>query len=84
MKLYTVFPHIRPKVTVHKFVENYSREETIQGKKLFKGGNYSRKYGILLTSLNNQISEFWIPNIYNEIFFILFSAWFKVGPTVIL
>ena len=24
---------------------NYSREETIQGRKLFKGGNYSRKYG---------------------------------------
>ena len=27
---------------------------------------------ILLTSSNNQISEFWIPNIYNEILFILF------------
>jgi hypothetical protein len=27
-------------VTVHKSVE------TIQGRKLFKGGNYSRKYGI--------------------------------------
>ena len=26
---------------------NYSREETIQGRKLFKGGNYSWKYGIL-------------------------------------
>ena len=25
---------------------NYSREETIQGRKLFKGGNYSRKYVI--------------------------------------
>jgi hypothetical protein len=31
--------YIRPKVTVHKFAE------TIQGRKLFKGGNYMRKYG---------------------------------------
>ena len=30
---------IRPKVTVHKGAE------TIQGRKLFKGGNYMRKYG---------------------------------------
>ena len=30
-----------PKVTVHKGAE------TIQGRKLFKGGNYMRKYGIL-------------------------------------
>ena len=37
---------------------------------------------ILLTTLNNQISEFQIPNIYNEILFILFFAWSKVGPTV--
>ena len=37
---------------------------------------------ILLTSSNNQISEFWIPNIYNKILFILFFAWSKVGPTV--
>ena len=29
---------------------------------------------ILLTSSNNQISEFRIPNIYNEILFILFFA----------
>ena len=50
----TVFPHIvssflnlemqrsqyiRPKVTVHRGAE------TIQGRKLFKGGNYMRKYG---------------------------------------
>jgi hypothetical protein len=33
--------YIRPKVTVHKGVE------TIQGRKLFKGGNYMRKYSIL-------------------------------------
>ena len=33
---------------------------------------------------NKQISEFWIPNIYNKILFILFFAWSKVGPTVIL
>ena len=32
--------YIRPKVTVHKGAE------TIQGRKLLKGGNYSRKYGI--------------------------------------
>ena len=31
--------YIRPKVTVHK------GEETIQGRKLFKGRNYMRKYG---------------------------------------
>ena len=59
MRIHTVFPHIvsaetilflnleiqrsqyiRPKVTVHKCAE------TIQGRKLFKGGNYRRKYGI--------------------------------------
>jgi hypothetical protein len=33
--------YIRSKVTVHKCAE------TIQGRKLFKGGNYMRKYGIL-------------------------------------
>ena len=33
--------HMRPKFTVHKCVE------TIQGRKLFKGGNYMSKYGIL-------------------------------------
>ena len=41
--------YIRPKVTVHKYVE------TIQGRKLFKGGNYKRKYGnhfILLSCLS--------------------------------
>jgi hypothetical protein len=32
--------YIRPKVTVHKCAE------TIQGRKLFKGGNYTRKYGM--------------------------------------
>ena len=37
---------------------------------------------ILLTSSNNQISEFRVPNIYNKILFILFFAWSKVGPTV--
>ena len=34
--------YIRPKVTVHKGAE------TIQGRKLFKGGNYMRKYGMLI------------------------------------
>ena len=49
----TIFPHIvstettffafgNPEVTVHKGAE------TIQGRKLFKGGNYMRKYGILI------------------------------------
>ena len=33
--------YIRPKVTVHKCAE------TIQGRKLFKGVNYMRKYGTL-------------------------------------
>ena len=33
--------YIRPKVTVHKCAE------TILGRKLFKGGNYLRKYGRL-------------------------------------
>ena len=37
---------------------------------------------ILLTPSNNQISEFRIPNIYNEILFILLFASSKVGPTV--
>ena len=31
-----------------------------------------KEASIFLTSLNNQISEFWIPNIYNEILFIFF------------
>ena len=37
---------------------------------------------ILFKSSNNQISEFRIPNIYNEILFISFFAWSKVWPTV--
>ena len=65
--LYTVFPRIVsaetilfwiwpdvlwPLITVHKSAEN------IQGRKLFKGGNYSRKYGILLAvnfPMNSQL-----------------------------
>ena len=54
MELHTVFPHIVsaetilfwlwpyvlwPLITLHKCAE------TIQGRKLFKGGNYMRKYG---------------------------------------
>ena len=35
--------YIRPKVTVHKGAE------TIQGRKVFKGGNYMRKYGICIS-----------------------------------
>ena len=30
---------------------NYSSAETIQGRKLIKGGNYSRKYGTYLKEL---------------------------------
>ena len=40
--------YIRPKVTVHKCAE------TIQGRKLFKGGNYSRKYGMPIVSFCAQ------------------------------
>ena len=43
--------YIRQKVTVHKGAE------TIQGRKLFKGGNYMRKYGIY-SYLNSRIEEF--------------------------
>ena len=37
--------YIRPKVTVHKCAE------TIQGRKLFKGKKYMRKYGIQITRI---------------------------------
>ena len=30
--------------------------ETIQGRKLFKGGNYMRKYGIQMVQLKNSLS----------------------------
>ena len=40
---------IMPKVTVHK------GGETIQGRKLFKGGNYMRKYVIYLVFYQNQV-----------------------------
>ena len=40
--------YIRPKVTVHKGAE------TIQGRKLFKGGNYMRKYGISFLELSSK------------------------------
>ena len=45
--------YIRPKVTVHKGAE------TIQGRKLFKGGNYMRKYGtcILNVQWNKSIAD---------------------------
>ena len=38
--------YIRPNVTVHKGAE------TIQGRKLFKGGNYMRKYGMQIFLLH--------------------------------
>ena len=45
--------YIRPKVTVHKGAE------TIQGRKVIKGGNYMRKYGMVLLriiwTLNNHL-----------------------------
>ena len=40
--------YIRPKVTVHRWAE------TIQGRKLFKGGNYMRKYGNYLQTVQWQ------------------------------
>ena len=43
--------YIRPKVTVHKCAE------TIQGRKLFKGGNYMRKYGIPIFWRTGQIGR---------------------------
>ena len=45
-----------PKVTVHKCAE------TIQGRKLFKGGNYRRKYGrftVKTTSLIEAPTNIW-------------------------
>ena len=47
--LFWIWPYVLwPLVTVHKSVE------TIQGRKLFKGGNYSRKYGIYISMAFNQ------------------------------
>ena len=44
--------YIRPKVTVHKGAE------TIQRRKLFKGGNYMRKYGMCyLQNLSQFMSK---------------------------
>ena len=40
-----------PKVTVHKCAE------TIQGRKLFKGGNYMRKYGIQFWYLDDFLTQ---------------------------
>ena len=38
-------------VTVHKSAE------AIQGRKLFKGGNYSRKYGIGATTIGSTVTR---------------------------
>ena len=46
--------YIRPKVTVHKCVE------TIQGRKLFKGRNYMRKYGNLYIPAIHGIGRYLI------------------------
>ena len=52
----TVFPHIVSAETILFWIQPYvlwplvtvhTGAETIQGRKLFKGGNYMRKYGIL-------------------------------------
>ena len=67
MCTYTVFPHIvsaetilfwiwkskyiRPKVTVHKGAE------TTQGRKLFRGGNYMRKYGRLYGPYDSSLEQ---------------------------
>ena len=56
-------------------------------KDIFLSGNvlhfiWTIHYTYLAHVIENQISEFRIPNIYNEILFILFFAWSKVGPTV--
>ena len=48
--------YISPKVTVHKGAE------TIQGRKLFKGRNYMRKYGILKcgqTTYHIPLNQYW-------------------------
>ena len=42
MQQNTIFEFGNPKITVHKGAE------TIQGRKLSKGGNYMRKYGMYL------------------------------------
>ena len=47
--------YIGPKVTVHKGAE------TIQGRKLFKGGNYMRKYGILDYNIVAEIDRLDFP-----------------------
>ena len=44
----TIWPYVLlPLITVHKCAEN------IQGRKLFKGGNYMRKYGMYLLLNSN-------------------------------
>ena len=51
--LFWIWPYVLwPLVTVHKSAE------TIQGRKLFKGGNYSRKYGIYFFILLALISDY--------------------------
>jgi hypothetical protein len=60
--------YIRPKVTLHKCAE------TIQGRKLFKGGNYSRKYGKLISILVTEDSPGRIHSIPNhEVHVLIYS-----------
>ena len=57
--LFWILPYVLwPLITVHKCAE------TIQGRKLFKGGNYMRKYGILKADLVFSISNFFINKTY--------------------
>ena len=64
--LFWIFPYVLwPLITVHKCAE------TIQGRKLFKGGNYMRKYG------NTNIG----PLIYN-LFHFRPKKWNRLSATL--
>ena len=70
---FLLFTENKSNSSVHFLRESTARKSAFWNKLTFN---------ILLTSSNNQISEFRIPSIYNEILFILLFAWSKVGPTV--
>ena len=54
---------------------NYSKEKTIQGRKLFKGGNYLRKYGILNKKFQNKNRIFLKNSTYFDLLFKYFLCW---------
>ena len=65
----TVFPHIVSAETILFWIQPYvlwplvtvhTGAETIQGRKLFKGGNYMRKYGICFLSLHILSKSSWL------------------------